>query len=78
MLATMVFGFPYRAVRDLAVVLALGALLFGAMASTAILVTLVTPVIVGCCVAVGAALVAAAPVMVCVALIVAFAWWFKP
>jgi len=78
MLATMVFGFPYRAVRDLAVVMALGALLAGAMALTAIAVTLVTPVIVGCCVMAGAAIVAAAPVVGCVALIVVFAWWFKP
>jgi hypothetical protein len=74
----MVFGFPYRAMRTLAVTLALGALLAMAMASTAILVTMVTPVIVGCCVVAGAAVVAAAPVMGCVALIVAFAYFFKP
>lgn len=78
MLATIVFNFPYQAVRTLAVTLALGALLAGAMVSTAILATMVTPVVVGCCVAAGAALVAAAPAMGCVALIVAFAYVFKP
>lgn len=78
MLATMVFGFPYQAVRTLAVTLALVALLAGAVVATAALVTMVTPVIVGCCVAAGAAIVAAMPVMGCVGSIVAFAWWFKP
>ena len=67
MLATMVFGFPYQAVRTLAVTLALVALLAGAVVATASVVTMVTPVI-----------VAAAPVAGCAALIVAFAWWFKP
>jgi hypothetical protein len=75
MLAVAVFNFPYRAVRDLTVILVLTAVLVGAMVVTAVVVTAVTPVVVGCC-------VAAAPVVgqvaLAVALIGVYAWWFKP
>ena len=78
MVATIIFNFPYRAARAVAVILAMAALLAGAMVATAMMVTALTPVIGGCCVAAGAAVVAALPALGCAALIVAFAWWFKP
>lgn len=78
MIATIVFNFPYQAVRTLAVALALGALLAGAVVATAIVVTAVLPLIVSCCVAAVGVVVAALPAAGCVGLIVAFAYFFKP
>ena len=71
MLATLVFDFPYAAVRRLALALAVVALIVGAMA----VAVAVTPIIVGCCVAV-------APVvgktLVMAVVVAGYAWWFRP
>lgn len=71
MVATLVFNFPYAAVRALAIALALTAVIVGAMA----VAVAVTPIIVGCCVAL---LPVVGKTLVMVAVVGAYAWWFKP
>lgn len=67
MVATLVFDFPYAAVRRLAVV----ALIVGAMA----VAVAVTPIIVGCCVAVAPAV---GKTLVMAVVVAGYAWWFRP
>lgn len=71
MVATIIFNFPYAAVRALALALALTAVIAGAMA----VAVAVTPLIVGCCTA---ALPVIGKTLVMVAVVSAYAWWFKP
>lgn len=71
MIATLIFNFPYAAVRALAIALALTAVIVAAVA----VAVMVTPALLACCAlvapAVGQTLVMAAVVGV-------YAWWFKP
>lgn len=71
MFATLIFNFPYAAVRALALALALTAVIVGAMA----VAVAVTPFVVGCCVAVAPAV---GQTLVMVAVVAAYAWWFRP
>lgn len=69
---------PGSAMAGLVMALLFGVALAGAMVATAMVATMLTPVVVGCCVAAGAAVVAALPAMGCVGLIIVFAIVFKP
>lgn len=66
---------PGSAMPSWLVALALGLLMVGAMVLTAIVVTMVTPVIVGCCVAVAPVV---GQVALAAGLIAAYAYFFKP
>ena len=74
MLAVAIFNFPYQAVRNLIVALALVAVIVAAVVMTAIVVTALTPVIAGCC----AATVGAMPQIAAVVGVFYFMWLIKP
>lgn len=71
MIATLVFDFPYAAVRALALAVALTAVIVGAMA----VAVAVTPIIIGCCTAL---LPAVGQTLVMMVVVAVYAWWFRP
>ena len=71
MLSTIVFNFPYAAVRVLAIALALTAVIVAAVA----VAVAVTPALLACCALVAPAI---GQTLVMVAVVAGYAWWFKP
>lgn len=71
MLATMIFNFPYAAVRVLAIALALMAVIVAAVA----VAVAVTPALLACCALVAPAI---GQTLVMVVVVGAYAWWSKP